>query len=284
VKLDLPCEDTEWQAAGAHEWHSVRLSPNSPGLKFHKIHQVLLAPSPPLEKLSSFSALSGFLLLCGLATIATDLRRRDENPLIDTQGALQKAGNVLPLVFELLSSFVTDTTNVMFNSAKTVYYISMISLRTPLDDLEYAANSGFSRAGVTPRQHARDAMVRLLTRHRVSDHSARHAIRLLQVFLPPLSNPASPYETSALYIGTLTLWAYTIGENQGQESMEMTEAFSEDQVLNAFEDSIQTKDMDASLRHWRVLVGYAAKRLGERHDNNAREYSEVLRSLEDSTV
>lgn len=203
----------------------------------------------------------------------------------------------------------------MKTHGRAVYHITAIALCTPLGDLERAANDGFSRTGRTPKHHTRAAIIRLLTRHKVGAEPARHAIHLLRLFLIPVSNPeATPnqsgtgysrYEPSALYFGVLTLWAYIIGrvsDDDNENSQLDEQSFLPEgnlrssqtincssapqtplgSLLQGMEVAIYSDDGLACRTYWRSIVPHVAATLALRRNNNAQEYTQVLRSLSDS--
>lgn len=280
MKLDLPCDNREWRAVGAHEWNSMTPSSVSGHLKCHEIHIALLSAEAASTSLPRADALSAYLILSGLASITIDCLRRHHEPFFGRREAISRLGSSLNIIQEKLSSAPQST---MKSQAQMMYYVSLISLYTPLDDLERAANSGYSFTGLTPKQQTRSALVRLLTRHKVRAESAQHAISLLQLYIPPTLETSSPYESSGLYLATLTLWAYLIGHGYDDESPLLPSSSTDIEALNAIEAGIKDSDVAACGKQWRTLVQHVADRLNTKHNENAREYSQVLRALIDST-
>lgn len=226
-------------------------------------------------------SLSAYLVLSGLASITMNFLQRHHEHFIDRKETIASIGNSLHAVHGRLTSAPEGT---MKNHAQMIYYVSLISLYTPLDDLERAANSGYSLTGLTPKQHTRSAIVRLLTKNKVRAESARHAIGLIRIYIPLGLGTSSPYETSALYLATLTLWAYLIGQGYDDESPILPSISTDTEAINGIEFSLEEPDMTACGKHWRILVHHIADQLGTKFSDNAREYSQVLRSLLDITV
>jgi hypothetical protein len=248
MKLELPTGDEEWHIP------SQRISTTRQNrsavcrTKFHLLNQTMLSQSqghPGPSILSNPTQLSSHLLLLGLSSVALDLLRRQQDPFFDTKKALSCLRSVLPAMHAQLITAGPDASMLKLHG-RAVYHVTVIALCTPLDDLERAANDGFSRTGRTPRHRARAALIRLLAR-KVGPEPARHAVQLLKLFLvpcdwmatspsqtPPVTGyvnaatPAhsllaagfSPYEPSALYFGVLTLWAYIIGRVTDDDDVE----------------------------------------------------------------
>ncbi len=232
IKLELPTDEAEWQAftQGAQKTKKQR------GLwyrtRYDQICHTLLSEAEGHKSIpSNLPQLSNFLILLGLSSGVLDFLRRQKEPFFETRHALSRLGSVLPAIH---SRLMAGPEGAMKTHGRAVYHITVIALCTPLDDLEQAANDGFSRTGRTPKQHTRGAIIRLLTKHKVGAEPARHAVHLLKLYLMPPLNPEppsdqgavdgllaasgilsptiySPYEPSALYFGVLTLWAYHIG-------------------------------------------------------------------------
>ena len=226
-------------------------------------------------------ALSAYLILSGLASITMNFLQRHHEHVFDRRQTIDRLGKSLHTIQERLSSTPEST---MKNHAQMLYYVSLISLYTPLDDLERAANSGYSSTGLTPKQQTRSAIVRLLTRNKVRVQSARHAIGLIRIYSPLGLGTPSPYETSGLYLATLTLWAYLIGQGYADESPSLPASSTDTEALNRIEDSLEDSDITTGGKHWRTLVQQVADHLGSKLNDNAREYSQVLRSLLDVTI
>ena len=217
--------------------------------KFHLLVQSLLTSStnhgmmiPPLSQFSNL------ILLLGLTSVVLDVLLRRQDPFYDTGRALARVGAVLPIIHSRLMSGPPGRIKI---HGRVVYHMAAIALSTPLEDLERATNNGFSRSGRTPQQHARAAIIRLLTKHKVGPEPARHAVQLLRLSLLPLQQldvattqaggvvyaggysisstttaGCSPFETSSLYYGVLALWAYImsrVGDFENAGAMPMTQ-------------------------------------------------------------
>ena len=281
IKLELPCSEAEWTAIGALEWDSITTPPLVGRMKCHEIHHAMLSAKDAHDALPPLDALSAYLLLSGVASIALDSLQRLYEPMSNKTGALNHLANLLHPIHDALNNTPEST---MKRHGHTIFYITVISLSTPLDLLERAANSGYSRTGLTSKQQTRLATVRLLTKSKVRLDTARHALRLLRIYLPSASNLSSPYESSGLYIGALALWAYIIGQDGDERSTLPSESSDLEGALNAMEYSIDSSDMMACGKHWRTIVQHAANRLAVKLNENSREYSEVLRSLIDMEI
>ncbi len=216
--------------------HGLHLRQPAPPyrFKFHLLcHSLLSNPNGQALIPPNLPQLSNLILLLGLASLVLDLLRRQQDPFFDTKHALSRLGSVLPAIH---SRVMAGPEGSMKVHGRAVYHITAIALCTPLEDLERAANDGFSRTGRTPKQHTRSAIIRLLTKHKVGAEPARHAVHLLKLYLMPpnlsasggyMTAPDAPllagysrYEPSAIYFGILTLWAYIIGrvsEDDGDE-------------------------------------------------------------------
>lgn len=276
VKLDLPCDDREWRAVGAHEWSALALPSASGRMKFHELHNALLHADDANISLPYLDTLSAYLILSGLASITMNFLQRHPEHFVDREGTVNRLGKSLHIIRDRLGSAPESTTK---NHAQMLYYVSLISLYTPLDDLERAANSGYSFTGLTPKQHTRSAIVRLLTKNKVRTESACHAIGLIRLYVPLGLGTSSPYETSGLYLATLTLWAYLIGQGYDDESPLLPASSTDAEALEGMENSLEDADMTTCGTHWRTLVQHVGDRLSAKLNDNAREYSQVLRSL-----
>jgi hypothetical protein len=317
MKLDLPCDEAEWRLGSETASQKATTS----NTKFHAICHNLLSKSQghmmiPLD----LTPLSNRMILLGLAAVVLDLLKRQQDPFFNTKEALTRLGAVLPAIHGRL---MMGPEGAVKTHGRAIYHITVIALCTPLDDLERAANDGFSRTGRTPKQHTRAAIIRLLTKHKVGPDPARHAVHLLKLYLPCLHDPGatpgqfgnitnlpslitySPYEPSALYFGVLTIWAFVIGRvgagdeddmemnghgNATEEELQSPEATGSthsgptpiSMVLERIETSIEHDDSTACRNYWRSIVQHAAARLAQLRNNNAHEYSQVLRSLSDN--
>ena len=258
------------------------------------------------------------MILLGISSAVLDLLRRQHQPFFDAKQALMHLTSVLPAVKNALTS---GPEGPMKTRCRAIYHITVIALCTPLDDLERAANDGFSRTGRTSKQHTRAAVIRLLTRHKVEKKPAQHAVQLLKLYLTSvptqetgniLGEPAlsatsapSPYEPSALYFGTLTLWAYITGQagdDEDELSYSQGHAYLPDEDLNSphttsplslAETSIGTvlQGMEVAIEnnaaaecrgYWNTIVQHVTAALSRRLNNNAQEYSQVVSSLSDN--
>lgn len=267
--------------------------------KFHALLHNLLSAAPNYTLLNrDATQLSEFLILLGLSAVALDFLGRQQDPFFNTKQALARLASVLP---EIHGRLMTGPDDSMKTNGRAVYHITAIALCTPLKDLERAANDGFSRTGRTSKQHTRAAIIRLLTRHKVEAEPARHAIHLLRLFLiTPTSAGYSRYEPSALYFGVLALWAYIIGRvsdtieddphylpNESLRHSQSTDSLQSTQgaiavILQGIEMAVAENDSLACRKQWRALVPHVTTRLEQRLNNNAQEYSQVLKSLSDN--
>jgi hypothetical protein len=245
-------------------------------MKFHEIHNALLYADDASTSIPYLDTLNAYLILSGLASITMNFLQRHQEHSVDRKGTINRLGKSLHILRGRLGSAPESTTK---NHAQMLYYVSLISLYTPLDDLEYAANAGYSFTGLTPKQHTRSAIVRLLTKNKVRAESARHAIGLIRLYVPLGLGTSSPYETSGLYLAALTLWAYLIGQGYDDESPLLPASSTDSEALDGMENSLEDADMTTCGIHWRTLVQHVADRLSGKLNDNAREYSQVLRSL-----
>ena len=317
MKLELPSDDNNWQIPlqGMHKQQSTTYR-----TKFHLLCRNQLSNAEAHTMIPhNLSQFSNFIIILGLSSIVLDLLRRQQDPFFNTKQALSRLGSVLPVIH---SRLMAGPDGSMKTHGRTVYHITAIALSTPLDDLERAANDGFSRTGRTPKQHTRAAIIRLLTKHKVGAESARHAVHLLKLYLVPSANlrasldlgpPAassgaghSHYEPSALYFGVLTLWAYVIGrvgdeEDDGTQLNEHSYSPGENMMapqvgsssaanssiavfLQSMEAAIQNDDNIACRRYFRSIVQHVTTVLSLKPNCNAKEYSQVLGSLSDNLI
>lgn len=277
MKIDLPCDGKEWRALSSYEWSNTATL-GARRLKFNEMHQLLLSSPDFQDKLPSFDALSAYLTLSGLAAITCDSLQRRHEPFFDWEHATNKARALLKKIADQL---LTRPPGTFENHGLTIYYISLISLGTRLDDLEKAANSGFSLTGLTPQQQTRAAMVRLLTRNKVGPETALYGVQLIQLYMSGSHKGVVALETSALYLAALTLWAYTIGRAGDFESLDMPSEISGQDPLAEMEAAIRGSDGNECVKAWKVVSRRISERLALLQNDNAREYSEVLRGLEE---
>lgn len=272
MKLELPTGDEEWDIPSQLNSTSRQNSSAVCRTKFYLLNQTMLSrsqgnPGPSIPP--NMTQLSSHLLLLGLSSVALDLLRRRQDPFFDTKKALSCLRSALPAMHARLMTAGPDGSTLKLHG-RAVYHITVIALCTPLDDLERAANDGFSRTGRTPRHRARAALIRLLAR-KVGPEPARHAVELLKLFLvrcdwmvtspsqaAPLSGyvnadtPASPvlparfspYEPSALYFGVLTLWAHIIGGVTDDDDDPVEAQLEDDQYIP--EDDMQGSQASGS--------------------------------------
>lgn len=244
-----------------------------------------------------------------------NILRRKHDPFMDTKLALTRLGSVLPAVYSRLMACPDGS---MKRRGQAIYHITVIALSTPMEDLEKAANDGFSRHGRTPKQQTRAAIIRLLTRQKVGTDPARHSIQLLRLYLTapnhqnnvadrPASShvrpiPFVPYETSALYLACLTMWAFVMGRadetddldsqfnseihlsdgdfgNQHGMGAESSGTASITNLLDGMATAIERDNNTACQSHWRGIVKHASAKLASNRNSNAQEYSQVLTLL-----
>lgn len=236
MKLELPSEEGDWQVPSHGAY--IKQDGTTYRAKYHLVCHNLLSMPESTNIPPNLTQFSNLMILLGLASVVLDLLQRRQDPFFDTKQALARLGAVLPAIHARL---MAGPDGMMKIHGRTVYHFTAISLFTPLDDLERAANDGFSRTGRTPKQHTRSAIIRLLTKHKVGPEPARHAVHLLRLFLTPVAGaeitasqgagtfvvgpatfPASysRYEPSALYFGVLTLWAYIISRTSDGEDID----------------------------------------------------------------
>jgi hypothetical protein len=219
------------------------------------------------EKLPSLDTLSTYLVLTGFASICCDSL---EGHFLDRKCSIRRLSSCFETIHKRL--LVEPESDMKAHSLMT-YYISMISLHTSLHDLEMTASSGFSLIGAgTPIEPARAAMIRILTRNKVGENSAQNAIQLLRVYMVPSTNSISPYKTSALYLGALTLWAYALGHGYDHE-------VSDAEALRMMTVAMEASDVVECGKNWRGVVLLASECLASHFNEIAREYSEVLLSV-----
>lgn len=322
VKLQPPCEDKEWQSSIA-DWLIASATRDQPAqLTFDEHHRMLVQGNVPYDLTTEKSSPLAILLdIFGLVSVVLDLLQRHGEPFFDSRTAMKRLGNVLPSVHSHLIAGPAGSIRIQ---GQTAYHVAVIALCTPLEDLELAANDGFSRSGRTPKAHARSAIIRLLTRHKVGIEPARHAVQLIRLYMTmwdptgaegaihndahgptsPYARQAvlSPYETSALYLGTLALWAFVIGrvpqdaESDGDNSprqlpMEQSPNGSSwpsspgdiEQLLSKMDAAIQGNDIASCKQYWRHIIHHVVAKLSRKSNSNAREYGQVLRNLSNST-
>jgi hypothetical protein len=262
MKLELPTDEAEWQTFTQSAQKTKKQRGTAYRTRYNEICHTLLSEAEGHKSIpSNLPQLSNFLILLGLSSGVLDFLRRQKEPFFDTRHALSRLGSVLPAIH---SRLMAGPEGAMKTHGRAVYHVTVIALCTPLDDLEQAANDGFSRTGRTPKQHTRAAIIRLLTKHKVGAEPARHAVHLLKLYLMPPLNPeppsdqgavddllaapgilsrltCSPYEPSALYFGVLTLWAYLIGRVSDDD---------EDACAQAAENSPEA-EADSRTQHFR---------------------------------
>ncbi len=315
MKLDLPSQEGDWQITGcdAHTGQSGQ----TVRARFHILcHSMLLRDQSQAPVPTNLSQFSNVMVLLGYSSMVLDLRRR-QDPFTDKARALS---HLRYSITEVYKGLLQSPESSMKMRGCAIYHIAIIALSTPLDDLERAANHGFSRAGKTPKQHTQASIIRLLTRHKVGAESAHHAVELLKLYLlhnlddglnerrasakMALPDRYMPYETSLLYLATLTLWAFVMGTSGDDSSMDsraddlyMPDRDSETAsistsdgrgtkqirlLLGNMEAAIAKHDYNASRKHWQRISRHVSAILAAKWNSNAREYSQVLNSLGDN--
>ncbi|KAH8703798.1 fungal-specific transcription factor domain-containing protein [Talaromyces proteolyticus] len=298
ITLELPCDDALWNAPSAEEWEIRLRESNSSSIKFNEIyHSLTLNETHNLKALSS-KIYSNFLLLTAFSSLALSAKKQTKDPFWNAS----QAENCVKFAQDTLYGIITlHPSCTLRTSSHMTYHLTAISLCTTLDHLETATNVGYSRAGTTPAEETRLATMRLLTREKVTTEAANHAVELLRLYVgqrssSPNQNPnpfdgvleSSPFETTALYFGVLTLWAYLY--SQGFDSETSTYSFSQPEqrgmvpILDDLSTAINAGDMHGCVKFWREIVPPVTLRLTEKKGANAREYATVLKNLAASLV
>lgn len=291
-----------WNAPNAEEWEIRSREAHSSSIKFNDIYHSLT-----LNETRSLNALplnvhSQFIILTAFSSLALSTVQQAKDPFYNASQAKSCVKFAQDILYNIIShhpSCVPRTSSLM------TYHLTAISLYTPLHHLETATNVGYSTAGTTPAEETRLAAMRLLTREKVTTEAAKHAVELLRLYVGKRQSSllnsqnsnsyfnqvleSSPLETTALYFGILTLWAYLFSE--GFDSSE-TSTYSNSQpeqrqmvaILDDLSTAINAEDMHGCMRFWREIVPLVTLRLTEKKSANAREYAAVLRSLVDALV
>lgn len=285
IRLDLPCSAKEWYATSSHEWASHMWASYTAmlchrKLKFHQIHQLLLSVLD-IHNLPSIDTLSAYLVLTGVASSTCDYLQRQHDPFFDREQARHNLRILLKAVSDQIATMAVEPFR---NHGLTTYYISMICLDSGLGDLQLAAKSLSSLIRVTPKEQTRTAIAHLLPCDKVGPDTALHAVQLLRMYFVESYSSVMPLESSALYLGALTLWAYTIGRADEYENLDMEHKISGEDVLAEMEAAITDSSNKKRLRASKAVFRQVSERLAALQNDNAREYSEVLCGIGDLIV
>jgi hypothetical protein len=298
LTLELPCDNALWDASSAEEWEIRSREAHSSSIKFNEIYHSLTLNETHNLKSLSLNAYSQFIILTAFSSLALSAEQQTKDPFYNASQAkncVKFAQDTLYNMISLLPSRASRTSSLM------IYHLTAISLYTPLYHLETATNVGYSTAGTTPAEETRLAAMRLLTREKVTREAAKHAVGLLRLYVGKRSSPlnnqnpfdevleeSSPFETTALYFGILTLWAYLFSQGFDSETSTYTYSQPEQRQMSAILDdlsaAINAGDMHGCVKFWREIVPPVTLRLTEKKSANAREYAAVLSSLTDDLV
>lgn len=237
-------------------------------------------------------------MLTAFSSLALSAKQQPKDPFYNASQAENSVKSVQDALYNIVAHqpwCATRTSSLM------TYHLTAISLYTPLHHLETATNIGYSRAGTTPAEETRLSTMRLLTRERVTTEAAKHAVELLRLYVgqrpsPLNQNPSSfdavlessPFETTALYYGILTLWAFLF--SQGFDSETSTYSYSQPEqremvaILDDLLNAISAGNLPGCVKFWREIVPPVTLRLTEKKSANAREYAAVLTSLADALI
>jgi hypothetical protein len=299
LTLELPCDNALWNAPTAEEWEIRSREAHSSSIKFNEIyHSLTLNETHNLNALS-LNAYSQFIILTALSSLALSAEQQTKDPFYNASQARNCVKFAQDTLYNNMISL--HPASASQTSSLMTYHLTAISLYTPLYRLETATNVGYSTAGTTPAEETRLATMRLLTREKVTTEAAKHAVSLLRLYVGKQSSPlnnqtpfdevleeSSPFETTALYFGILTLWAYLF--SRGFDSETSTYSYSQpDQrqmaaILDDLLAAINAGDMHGCVKFWREIVPPVSLRLTEKKSANAREYAAVLSSLADALV
>jgi hypothetical protein len=286
LTLELPCNDGLWQATSAQEWDMAMGSISHSPVKFHETYRSLLSADIHEDRLVNINELSIYFLFTALASLGLDCIQKRQDPFWDSKEALTC---LRTLQDEMFRNITLHQPEPIKKTSLMTYHLTAISLCTPLNDLETATNAGFSTAGTTPADESRVAIIRLFTRDKVNVEAASHAVELLRLYLCPISNEeieSSPFETSALYFGLLTLWAYLLCHEyeSGAPKSPLTENLDLTVMLDELTASLRSGDIISTGKYWENLVKPVTSMLARKNNANAREYAVVLRTLAESLI
>lgn len=182
VKLKPPCKHREWQSSSKANWLLAWASRDEPAqLTLDEHHKVLIQSNIAYDLTTEKSSQLAVLFdIFGLVSVVLNLLQRHREPFFDSRTAMKRRGNVLP---SLHSHLIAGPAGSIRDQGQTASHIAVIALCTPLEDLEQAANDGCSRSGRTPKAHARSAIIRLLTRHKVGIEPTRHVAQLIRLYM-----------------------------------------------------------------------------------------------------
>lgn len=110
--------------------------------------------------------------------------------------------------------------------ALIMYHFSTVLLRNSLPDIQMAAGSAFSSGRAVTPQGAQAAYTRLISNNIVSHDTYLHGLEVVSLCLQDGDSSASPgasqarplWQTYGAFLGTLVLWARTVGLEKQEQS------------------------------------------------------------------
>lgn len=268
-----------WTAQNLQEFSSLSLQVPKQASTLSEAHQKIHSPTSVNSFISTLDTVGLLILSCHISSI-NDYHRMKFATREGGQEFEAVAANALPAIGRRLNELWRDP---LYVHARTLYHLTSISLSVPFRDLEDATNSGFSSAGQTPSGHARTAMIRLLANRKVNEDPARHAVELLQLLIGNAQRTLLPLATSALYLGTLTLWAFAVGRGAEGGQAVPRQSLNAANVLGTLFQKIDQPNARC-LNEWADLCSIVSGMLATSKNSNAQEYSEVLQQLVRATI
>ncbi|PLB51500.1 MFS general substrate transporter [Aspergillus steynii IBT 23096] len=250
IRCSLPCSASVWEAPTAEEW--MRAGPRDPEHSFLSVLKGYITPgSAPRPR--DLNPLARVLILHGLMSVSSDLKRRDQTTIRETPERLGAWTRRMGRSYDLwkidfdadcLSSKLSSQPQAstpgtglntdpdlrrlpaLKSSAHALYRAAHIALNVELLDLQIAAGAThiLSR-GVTDSDRARSlSILPRWLQTSASVTAARHAAHLLQDAILSIHEWEAPdafHFPWCLYLGTLACWAFHFplsgqGQDQGQ--------------------------------------------------------------------
>ncbi|BDD57216.1 hypothetical protein MAP00_002601 [Monascus purpureus] len=270
IRSSLACDSGTWEAESAEEWHrnSQREGLQS-HLPFLNVLKAYITPNA-MQRPRHLNALSRVLLLHGLMSIASDLKRRDQTTLRvespDLVGAWKaRISRSLDL---WKADFDADCMNMKLNvlsdlraftghktSAHALYHTAQITLDVEVLDLQIFAGATHILGRVVTDsdvQRSRRAVMKWVNEDpRSAAKVARHASLILQDAVMNLNdwddNDAFHYPW-CLYLATLGCWAFHLptSSSAGTAASEGSSSSSSNRALT---------DREAKNQMTALLVG-----------------------------
>ncbi|KAJ9616791.1 hypothetical protein H2200_000510 [Cladophialophora chaetospira] len=247
MKLPLPSCPSLWQAPTAALWEAqMQQTKRSNRSKYYSVHKSVEALSSIrdpemkrefLQRFGSSNPLALNILIHGVASAIGDDKYRTISTSSSLATRLLKVSDFGEALAHWKECFdrlpETDQNSPTSWVSILMYHFAAVLLRNNISDVQMAAGSAFSFGRTVTPQRAQEAYARLIGAEPVSQETYLHGLEIVRLCLQrpeasPVAHDSAPpplWQTYCAFLGTLVIWAYTVGlENSGKEKIKLVNA------------------------------------------------------------